>query len=95
MINTLAQHQEHPGLWIVLMFSVAAVVSVGEEARPVDLPVVHDAGAGVEDVAVDEDALGGVLVPAEPEVGHVQLHREELIRAHVVKAPVHLILVVA
>lgn len=72
MVDTLAKDQVCPGVRILLVFSVAAIVSVGEEAGPVDLPVVDDPIVGTG-VLVNDHTLGTALVPAQSELGHIQL----------------------
>ena len=94
VVHAPAQHQQRARVGVRGGLAVAAVVAVGEEARPVDLPVVHDRLLCIG-LAVDDDALRGVGVPAQPELGHVELHRQELVRAHVVKISIHFIFVVS
>ena len=70
-------------------------VPVGEEPWPVDLPVV-DVGevpeaAGEAALLLDDVALRGALVPAQPVLAHVQLHLDELGRSDVGEVAVHLV----
>merc|ERR1719270_367290 len=88
-----AEHKECSGFWIHLMFSIAAIISVGEEPGPIDLPIIDDTVVVIALVLVNDQALRGALVPAQPELRHVQLNREKLVRAHVVKVSVHFIFV--
>ena len=45
--------------------------------------------------SVNDDTLSTALVPAQTELGHVKLHRQELLRTHVIKVSVHLIFIIA
>ena len=57
MVHAVAHHHDRAGLLVKAVLPVAAVVPVGEEPRPVDLPVVDDPILTRAFILVNDDAL--------------------------------------